>query len=114
MHIPTQGVLQNPSGSGCDGWLQLSGNKKVTVSKWKNQKLVSIREYYEKDGEQLPGKKGEYACTSQTTMIPCTRCALIAMAFHLKSLYGMYHASLCLPSAAFTKTRQAVCVQGYQ
>ncbi|GAQ85381.1 Putative RNA polymerase II transcriptional coactivator KELP [Klebsormidium nitens] len=37
---------------------ELSGNKKVTVSKWKNQTLVSIREYYEKNGEQLPGKKG--------------------------------------------------------
>lgn len=41
--------------------VQLSGNKKVTVSKFKNQTLVSIREYYEKNGEQLPGKKGE--CT---------------------------------------------------
>jgi hypothetical protein len=39
--------------------VQLSNNRKVTVSKWKNQKLVNIREYYEKDGEVFPGKKGE-------------------------------------------------------
>lgn len=35
------------------------GNKKfVSVQDFKGKKLVQIREYYEKDGKQLPGKKG--------------------------------------------------------
>lgn len=32
--------------------------KKVTVRKFKNMKLVDLREYYQKDGNWLPGSKG--------------------------------------------------------
>jgi len=32
--------------------------KRIGVSDFKGQKLINIREYYEKDGDFLPGKKG--------------------------------------------------------
>lgn len=32
--------------------------KFVSVSEFKGKAFVNIREYYEKDGKQLPGKKG--------------------------------------------------------
>eukprot|EP00005_Dracoamoeba_jomungandri_P001655 CAMPEP_0174252946 /NCGR_PEP_ID=MMETSP0439-20130205/2325_1 /TAXON_ID=0 /ORGANISM="Stereomyxa ramosa, Strain Chinc5" /LENGTH=114 /DNA_ID=CAMNT_0015333677 /DNA_START=99 /DNA_END=441 /DNA_ORIENTATION=- len=41
-----------------EGEWQLSTNRKVTVSKWRNQTKIDIREYYEKDGELKPGRKG--------------------------------------------------------
>jgi len=41
-------------------WELSSGRapKRVGVSEFKGQNLIGIREYYEKDGEHLPGKKG--------------------------------------------------------
>lgn len=36
----------------------LDRNRKVTVSEFKNKIYVNVREYYEKDGKTLPGKKG--------------------------------------------------------
>ncbi|KZF20130.1 putative RNA polymerase II transcriptional coactivator [Xylona heveae TC161] len=37
---------------------ELSKNRRVTVSSFRGKTMVSIREYYEKDGKHLPGKKG--------------------------------------------------------
>ncbi|WPH00482.1 Hypothetical protein R9X50_00331100 [Acrodontium crateriforme] len=37
---------------------EITNNKRVVISTFKNIKMVSIREYYEKDGRSLPGKKG--------------------------------------------------------
>lgn len=37
---------------------EISKARRVTVSDFKGKKMISIREYYEKDGEWLPGKKG--------------------------------------------------------
>lgn len=38
--------------------LDLTGNKKTAISSFAGKSMVSIREYYEKDGTWLPGKKG--------------------------------------------------------
>jgi hypothetical protein len=32
----------------------------VSVGEFKGKPLVNIREYYEKNGQQLPGNKGEF------------------------------------------------------
>lgn len=37
--------------------LQLSNKRRVGVSQFKSMCLINIREYYEKDGKMLPGKK---------------------------------------------------------
>ncbi|KAI4728235.1 PC4-domain-containing protein [Aureobasidium sp. EXF-10728] len=37
---------------------ELSGKRRVGLSEYKNMHLINIREYYEKDGKTLPGRKG--------------------------------------------------------
>jgi len=41
-----------------DGTFDLGNKRKISVSKYKGKTLVDIREYYEKDGKSLPGRKG--------------------------------------------------------
>ncbi|PKA45743.1 RNA polymerase II transcriptional coactivator KELP [Apostasia shenzhenica] len=41
---------------------RLSNKRKVTVQDFRGKTLVSIREYFEKDGRQLPTSKGSYCC----------------------------------------------------
>ncbi|KAF4125754.1 Transcriptional Coactivator p15 (PC4) [Geosmithia morbida] len=44
-------------GEGNPFW-ELSNKRRVGVSQFKNMCFVNVREYYEKDGKTLPGKKG--------------------------------------------------------
>ncbi|XP_042461601.1 RNA polymerase II transcriptional coactivator KIWI-like [Zingiber officinale] len=37
---------------------QISKNRKVSVRQWQGKVVVDIREFYAKDGKDLPGKKG--------------------------------------------------------
>ena len=39
---------------------QLSGKRRVQVTEFKGNTMVGIREFYEKDGKMLPGKKVRY------------------------------------------------------
>ncbi len=41
--------------------MQLSGKRRLTVRDFKGKKFLDIREFYEKDGSLLPGKKGARA-----------------------------------------------------
>ncbi|KAH7010957.1 putative RNA polymerase II transcriptional coactivator [Macrophomina phaseolina] len=38
-------------------FLEISAKRRVAVSDFRGKPMVSIREYYEKDGKDLPGKK---------------------------------------------------------
>jgi hypothetical protein len=48
------GVQKDDDGN--EYW-ELSGKRRVQISDFKNMTMVNIREYYEKDGKMLPGKK---------------------------------------------------------
>ncbi|OJI80741.1 hypothetical protein ASPTUDRAFT_194126 [Aspergillus tubingensis CBS 134.48] len=41
-----------------DIYWEISKARRLTISSFRGKTLVSIREYYEKDGHELPGKKG--------------------------------------------------------
>ena len=40
-----------------DRYWEISRLRRVTVSSFRGKTLVNVREYYEKDGQELPGKK---------------------------------------------------------
>lgn len=40
-----------------DRYWEISKMRRVTVSTFRGKTMVNIREYYEKDGQELPGKK---------------------------------------------------------
>lgn len=45
-----------------DVYWELSRLRRVTVSQFKGKTMVNVREYYERDGEELPGKKVRWLC----------------------------------------------------
>jgi hypothetical protein len=38
-------------------WWEISKSRRVTISEFKSKQMINVREYYEKDGQSLPGKK---------------------------------------------------------
>lgn len=41
-----------------DAYFEISGKKRCTLRVYNGTPLVDIREYYDKNGEMMPGKKG--------------------------------------------------------
>ncbi|KIW10979.1 hypothetical protein PV08_10278 [Exophiala spinifera] len=59
----TSGTSFKPAGkrqtdSEGNPYWEISKGRRVTISEFKGKTLVNVREYYQKDGEWLPGKKG--------------------------------------------------------
>ncbi|XP_017068478.1 RNA polymerase II transcriptional coactivator [Drosophila eugracilis] len=48
---------KSDAGDGPTTWT-LEGLRQVRINEFRGRKMVDIREYYEKNGENLPGKKG--------------------------------------------------------
>ncbi|CEJ82489.1 hypothetical protein VHEMI02549 [[Torrubiella] hemipterigena] len=74
-----------PAGKDDEGnpFWDLSNKRRVGVSQFKNMCLINIREYYEKDGKLLPGKKGISLSLEQyTTLVR----AIPGINAHLRSL----------------------------
>ncbi|KAK2003248.1 transcriptional Coactivator p15 [Colletotrichum falcatum] len=53
----TEGASSGVDKEGNPYW-DLSNKRRVGVSQFKNNTFINIREFYEKDGDMLPGKKG--------------------------------------------------------
>ncbi|XP_031473716.1 RNA polymerase II transcriptional coactivator KIWI-like [Nymphaea colorata] len=55
-----KGAKRSFGGSSDDGVVvcEISRNRRVSVRVWQGKPTVDIREFYMKDGKQMPGKKG--------------------------------------------------------
>ncbi|WEW57942.1 hypothetical protein PRK78_003409 [Emydomyces testavorans] len=54
-HSPSTNAPRTDSNG--DPYWEISRQRRVTVSSFKGRTMINIREYYEKDGQDLPGKK---------------------------------------------------------
>jgi hypothetical protein len=48
-----------------DRYWEISKMRRVTVSSFRGKTMVNIREYYAKDGQELPGKKVKISTYTQ-------------------------------------------------
>lgn len=51
-----------------DKYWEISKARRVTVSTFRGKTMVNIREYYEKDGQELPGKKVSFLSIVATSV----------------------------------------------
>ncbi|KAL4980041.1 transcriptional Coactivator p15-domain-containing protein [Aspergillus desertorum] len=54
----SRGTVARKEDKNGDSYWEISKMRRVTISSFRGKTMVNIREYYEKDGEELPGKKG--------------------------------------------------------
>lgn len=71
-----------------DTYWEVSKMRRVTVSKFRGRTMVNVREYYEKDGQELPGKKVSKA--SQRNAVQCSA-----------NSYRLDHADFIMPVGNF-------------
>ncbi|QCE15119.1 RNA polymerase II transcriptional coactivator KIWI-like [Vigna unguiculata] len=59
-HAPPKKTFKKDSDEESDSIVvcEISKNRRVSVRNWQGKVVVDIREFYSKDGKQLPGKKG--------------------------------------------------------
>ncbi|EEP76046.1 predicted protein [Uncinocarpus reesii 1704] len=50
--------IEPKTDSNGDPYWEISRQRRVTVSSFKGRTMINVREYYEKGGQDLPGKKG--------------------------------------------------------
>ena len=62
-----QPAKKSSGGDGDETSFQLENNRYVKVREFRGKVYVDIREFYEKDGELLPGKKGTPTNATTTT-----------------------------------------------
>ncbi|KAF2151186.1 ssDNA-binding transcriptional regulator [Myriangium duriaei CBS 260.36] len=80
---------------------ELSGTRRVQISDFKGKKMVGIREYYEKDGQFLPGKKGISLPLDQFT-------ALIGVLPQVISHLSEFGEEIPLPNFGAKKSGRAI------
>ncbi|KND89676.1 putative RNA polymerase II transcriptional coactivator [Tolypocladium ophioglossoides CBS 100239] len=66
--VASTGAPDGKDDEGNPFW-ELSNKRRVGVSQFKNLWMVNVREYYEKDGKMLPGKKGISLSIEQYTAL---------------------------------------------
>lgn len=69
-----------------DPYWEISRQRRVTVSTFRGKTMINVREYYEKDGQDLPGKKVCCALPGSRGIVYLTDLALIGNIHDLRTV----------------------------